>query len=90
MKIGGEYLIRRIGRYQWEHLAQQNNLTVDHVLERADALLRLLPPAVQRVQQEAVEQGLNPSIIGDLATRILERIETCKAALTPQSQNRRV
>jgi serine/threonine-protein kinase HipA len=83
MKIGGEYLVRRIGRHQWERLAEQNNLPVEHVFEQADALLQRLPAVVQHVRQQAIGQGLNSSIVDGFAARVLERIETCKAALTP-------
>jgi serine/threonine-protein kinase HipA len=83
MKIGGECLFRRIWRPQWERLAQQNRLPVDHVLDEATALLQLLPAAVYRVQQRAIEQGLRPAVVTDLATRILERIRICNTMLTP-------
>jgi serine/threonine-protein kinase HipA len=83
MKIGGEYLARRIGRYQWESFAKQSNITVDHMLELADTLLQGLPAVVQGVRQEAIEQGLSSSIVDDLAGRLLERIDTCKTALAP-------
>jgi hypothetical protein len=53
------------------------------VLDEATALLQLLPAAVYRVQQRAIEQGLRPAVVTDLATRILERIRICNTMLTP-------
>ena len=81
MKIGGEYLVRRIGRYQWQKLAEQNNLAAGHVFDRAEALLHELPALVQRVQQRATAQGLSSPIVDGLAERIFERIGECKTGL---------
>lgn len=81
MKIGGTYVARRIGRLSWEALAKDNGMPVGYVLESVAQILQQLPSAVEEVFQRATQEGLNPKIIGPLATAILQRVKDCTALL---------
>ena len=47
MKIGGEYKIKRIGRKQWERLADELNLDNKQLIERCEELATATPAAFE-------------------------------------------
>ena len=81
MKVGDEYLVRRIMRPQWTELAIQNNLPVEAVLERGQKLLGALPDAAQRVKQRAMDEGLDQSTIETVCTSVLQHAADCRAVI---------
>jgi serine/threonine-protein kinase HipA len=81
IKVGTTYLVRRINRSSWETLAKANGLTSKYVLGNIEAVLAQLPEATEKVAQASIDEGLDPSAIGRLAVRILDRTKACTAVL---------
>jgi serine/threonine-protein kinase HipA len=81
MRIGREYLARKIGRSDWVKLADASKLSESYVLERLDVLLPLIPQAVENVARRAISEGLDSETVGKLAERIGVRSHECIATL---------
>lgn len=81
MRIGREYLVRRIALADWKRLADSARLPEQRVIGRLESLLQLMPDATSTVERRAIEQGLDPLIIGALAARIKERAVECAKTL---------
>ncbi len=81
MSVGGEYLIRRVGRSHWEKLARAVGMRPAAVLETLDDLLSRLPDAVERTRAEAVPAGVNAKHVNALAERITKRTTACTRAI---------
>ena len=81
MRIGKEYLARKIGRSDWVKLADASKLSGSYVLERLDGLLPLIPQAVENVARRAISEGLDSETVGKLAERIGVRSQECIARL---------
>lgn len=77
MKVGGEYLVRRINRRSWESLAKSNGLPTSHVLENVNHVLEQLASAVDAVAHRAINEGLAKSLIESLAARVRSRTKDC-------------
>lgn len=82
MKIGGQYLLRRIGGSQWRRLALDVGLQADAVLERARWMTEALPDAAADVLRAARADGLSHPIVRRLGARLTERARSATAALT--------
>ncbi len=80
MKIGSQYLVRRVARGSWESLAKKSGLSTTFVLEQIDHILGQIPDAVDRTLERAVADGLNKSVLRSLAARIKERAYACAEA----------
>lgn len=85
MRIGREYLARRVVRSDWAKLAEASKLPVSYVLERLDALLPLIPQAVEEVAKRAVSEGLDSETVESLTIRIADRSRECIARLAGTS-----
>jgi serine/threonine-protein kinase HipA len=73
MKIGGEYQLRQVGSRQWHKLAREVRLDAEALIARLRAMAEQLPDEVSRVRAQALEAGLDESIIDRLAARLTER-----------------
>ena len=82
MRIGREYLARKIVRADWITLADASKLPKNYVLARLDALLPRIPEAVNRVASRAIAEGLNSAVVEQTASRIVARSTDCIARLT--------
>jgi len=85
MRIGQEYLARRIARSDWVKLAGRSKLPERYVLDRLDALLPLIPQAVENVAERAISDGLDGETVETLAERIKSRSKACIARLAGHS-----
>jgi serine/threonine-protein kinase HipA len=77
MKIGNEYRLRNIGKYQWQKLAQGVGVNPDSVTARiveiADAVLENVPEVTKRTKKE----GLDYPLIDPLAKKLMDRVAAC-------------
>jgi serine/threonine-protein kinase HipA len=79
MKIGGEYLLWKIGRGHWEKAAAEWNLDPDRVFDRIVQMTSALPEAVRKVRDTmAAPEEAEGTVLGTLLTGILERAEQCR------------
>jgi serine/threonine-protein kinase HipA len=78
MKIGNEYRLRNIGKYQWQKLAQGVGLDPDavtaRIVEIADAVLENIPEVTKRSKKE----GLDHPLIDRLAKKLTDRVAACR------------
>ena len=78
MKIGNEYRLRNIGKYQWQKLAQgvggDPHAVTAHIVEISDAVLENIPEVTKRTKKE----GLDHPLIDLLARKLTARIADCR------------
>ena len=78
MKIGNEYRLRNIGKYQWQKLAQGVSVGPDavtaRIVEIADAVLENIPEVTKRTKKE----GLDHPLIDRLAKKLTDRVAACR------------
>jgi serine/threonine-protein kinase HipA len=86
MKIGGEYLVRKIGRRQWEKLARQVQMAPDDVLFIVRRIATRSVDGIQNVCQDAKRDGLSHPVLDRIEREVTTRAESCLAELdTPAS-----
>lgn len=81
MRIGKEYLVRRIARSDWRTLATSARLSPPYVIARVEALLPRIPDAVRSAVSRATARGLAPEFIEMLAERMVDRSRECAERL---------
>jgi serine/threonine-protein kinase HipA len=78
MKIGNEYRLRNIVKYQWQKLAQGVGVDSDavtaRIVEIAEAILENIPEVTKRTKKE----GLDHPLIDRLAKKLTDRIGACR------------
>ena len=89
MRVGKEYLARRVHRQSWLALAKQCRLSERTVSENVMAVLEALPLAVERTTASAIGEGLNTSIIESLRQRVEGRIARCTEIMQHPNSVRR-
>jgi serine/threonine-protein kinase HipA len=77
MRIGREYLVRRVHRRSWSDLAKQSRLSERTVVENVMAVLEALPAAIDRTAERSIREGLDPSVIEPLRERVQRRASRC-------------
>lgn len=77
MKIGGEYLVRKIGRRQWEKLATQVRMRRDDVLARVMQMAERAPDLAHEVRRGAERDGLSHPMLTGLADAVASRAKAC-------------
>lgn len=77
MKIGSEYMVRRINRRSWSALAKRTRVAERTVLDNVIAVLDALPSAVDRTAQSSIQQGLDASIVEGIRERVQRRAMRC-------------
>ena len=82
MKIGSKYLVSRVNRQSWEALAKANGLAITAVMDDLDSVLERLPKVVDRVASDAIDSGLDASIVEQLTDRILKRTYDCAGMIS--------
>lgn len=85
MKVGGEYLVGRIGSSHWEKLAAAFQLFPEAVVVEAKAIAGQLPDHVSDAVTAAEEQGLRHPIIRTLRDAMHQRATSCARQLTSSS-----
>lgn len=81
MRIGKEYLVRRVARADWIALAKASRLPAVDVLTRVEALLPRIAAAATSVGERAINRGLDQRTIEPLVQRIIERSRECEECL---------
>jgi serine/threonine-protein kinase HipA len=78
MKIGNEYRLTNIRKYQWQKLAQGVGVDPDAVTSRiveiADVILENIPEVRKRTKKE----GLDHPLIDHLAKKLTDRVAACR------------
>ena len=82
MKIGSEYLLRKIGQSHWEACAKQLKLKPSYVMGRLKFLAEKVMQKTDPVVQKLNDEGLEHEIIETLSGMINER---CENVLTQYS-----
>ena len=82
MKVGGEYLVKKIGRRQWEKLATQMRVQRDDVLGTVTQLAEKAPDVAQDVRRAAERDGLSHDILPRLADAVAARAKACLEELS--------
>jgi serine/threonine-protein kinase HipA len=77
MRIGKEYLVRRVALRDWQKLAEASKLSPAYVMERVESLIGRVSDAVSDVARRAERDGLERKFVAPLADRIVERSAEC-------------
>jgi serine/threonine-protein kinase HipA len=83
MKIGSEYLARRITRSDWEALARSAGIQPSRLVEQVQRVVDTVSVNVDQVREAALKEGLDGAFINQLADLIKQRTETCRDAVRP-------
>lgn len=81
MKIGREYLVRRIVRADWNALAKAAELPAAEVNAIVDDVVSRMAGVLDVVRTSAVAEGLEESVITKLANRITAHVKLCRRAI---------
>ena len=76
MKVGGEYLVRRITRRHWEALARSNALAPSYVQDNVSHVLQRVAAVIDTVTNRAIKDGLAERVVAALANRIRARVKS--------------
>jgi serine/threonine-protein kinase HipA len=77
MKVGGEYLVRKIGGRQWEKLAIQVRMRADEVISTATQIAERAPDVAHEVWRAVERDGLSHAILPRLADAVATRAKAC-------------
>jgi serine/threonine-protein kinase HipA len=78
MRIGREYLVRRVHRRSWSDLANECRLSERTVVENVLAVLEALPGAIDRTAERSIREGLDSTVIEGLRERVQRRVARCR------------
>jgi serine/threonine-protein kinase HipA len=78
MRIGDEYLVRRIARREWEMLAKGIGVTPTESMQRIDRLVDSVRTSLDEVRDAARRDGLEHAVIDTLVTSIRARLATVR------------
>lgn len=81
MKIGSQYLVRRVNRTSWEALAKTIRVPPGHLLGRVELAVESISRTVDSVRESAIKEGLDESVIHELADRIRDHAGACRNTL---------
>lgn len=81
MKVGGEYLLDRIGPRHWRKLASEVRVDEDDLVQRLRTLAAEIPDHTSKLRKEVRERGLTHSLIDRLANAITKRARSCAELL---------
>ncbi|NJK92414.1 MAG: type II toxin-antitoxin system HipA family toxin [Blastochloris sp.] len=77
MKIGGQYLVSRIGRHEWEKFAHEHRLNKDRLMESILNMIRSLPDLAEQLDQEMRQQGIANATTHALTQSLQARCKEC-------------
>ena len=81
MKIGGQYLVSRIGRHEWVKFAAEHRLDKDWLLETIVTMAKVLPSLVEGLEKEMRQQKISHALTKKLAQSLAVRSQECLAQL---------
>lgn len=87
MKIGGEYRLWRIGRRQWERLADATGLEPEPLVARVGEVAASVPDLLAAECREAVAEGLGHPLLARLTDLVAEHAKRAIAALKKSSSD---
>lgn len=85
MRIGGEYLLKKIGRRQWGKLADELRIDRNQLVEQVVRLAERIPDAVHEVRHTAERAGLNHPKLARLEKNIRARATACLTGLAAKT-----
>jgi serine/threonine-protein kinase HipA len=77
MRIGGEYLLKKISRRQWEKLADQNQMDRDNLLVNVMQIAERAPDLGNEVRRSAERDGVSHPILARLTDAVASRAKAC-------------
>lgn len=77
MKVGGEYLVSRIGGRHWRSLAELHGLPPSDVLSEVHRMAVATPASMERVRDRAMAGGLNTTVMDAVTTGVAARAREC-------------
>lgn len=81
MRMGGEYLVRRIGRKHWENMAVAIGLPPRVVVDRVSHIVERVQGLAPIVSARGIADGLSALIMNSLAHKVVERAKVCTLLL---------
>ncbi|HEY0970912.1 MAG TPA: type II toxin-antitoxin system HipA family toxin [Gemmatimonadales bacterium] len=81
MRIGPEYLLRRIGRRQWERFARAVGVRDEAVVMITGRVIDQVAAEAPAVRDRCIGEGLDAGIIGGLADAVVARARECRRAI---------
>lgn len=81
MKIGGEYDIPLIGLAEWRKQALICGVDADALVNRIRQMADMLPDVVAAARKQALQDGIDRSIVTVLAAKLIEHAALRRAAL---------
>ena len=81
MKIGGQYLVSRIGLHEWEKFAAEHRLDKYRLLETIVTMAKGLPDLVKSLEKEMRQQKISNALTKKLAQSLVVRSQECLAQL---------
>jgi serine/threonine-protein kinase HipA len=84
MRIGGEYVISKVGRRHWERFAEAVGNSPEATVAWISRLGGLLPDAFATAVNSEPVKALQSELPGRLLDRVAARAKACQAALSRQ------
>ena len=81
LKIGGQYLVSRIGRHEWEKFAVEHRLDKERLIEGIVNMAKELPSLVDNLEKEMQQQGISSPVTRKLAESLTARSQECLALM---------
>jgi len=81
LKIGGQYLVSRIGRHEWEKFAVEHRLDKERLIEGIVNMAKGLPTLVDNLGREMEQQGISSPVTKKLAEALTARSQECTALM---------
>jgi serine/threonine-protein kinase HipA len=81
LKIGGQYLVSRIGRHEWEKFAVEHRLDKEKLIESIVNMAKGLPNLVDNLEREMRQQGISNPVTKKLAESLSARSQECIALM---------
>jgi len=81
LKIGGQYLVSRIGRHEWEKFAVEHRLDKESLIERIVKMAKALPALVDNLEREMQQEGISNPVTKRLAEALTDRSRECLALM---------
>lgn len=81
MKVGGEYLVKKVGKRQWEKLADQIQMDRGDLLLRVMQMAERIPDLGSEVRRAAASDGISHPILAVLTDAVASRAKECLVEL---------
>jgi serine/threonine-protein kinase HipA len=84
MRIGGEYVISKVGRRHWERFAESVGLRPEATVTYVARIASMVPDAFATAVSSEPIKALQSELPGRLLDRVASRAKACQAALSRQ------